>query len=251
MEEIAGTEDILRGQRPTGVNSAAMLDTLRKQALASRSPILQSWDESIQETGSALIQEVIRHIGEDDRYKQRINILAREKASSFTIDQFAATNLSDNVQVRVDTASQAMVSREAKQTRAIEVMQYAQGLMALPTGLRAQIVSDLGWPDSLDPQGADVSRARSMIQYIKSKRFDLAIPMAEDDPYVMHEMLSNESKKESFIDLENEVQQVLFKLIDIYQGEIEKIEMAKLQFEQQMAMMGAEAKAGGTEEEGG
>jgi glutathionylspermidine synthase len=90
-----------------------------------------------------------------------------------------------------------------------------------------------------------------MIQYIKSKRFDLAIPMAEDDPYVMHEMLSNESKKESFIDLENEVQQVLFKLIDIYQGEIEKIEMAKLQFEQQMAMMGAEAKAGGTEEEGG
>jgi hypothetical protein len=117
MESIAGTEDILRGQRPTGVNSAAMLDTLRKQALASRSAILQSWDESIQATGTSLLQEVIRHIDEDDRYKQRINVLAREKASSFTIDQFAATNLSDNVQVRVDTASQAMVSREAKQTR--------------------------------------------------------------------------------------------------------------------------------------
>jgi hypothetical protein len=51
MEAIAGTEEILRGQRPAGVTSATMLEVLRKQALASRSSILQSWDESLQKEG--------------------------------------------------------------------------------------------------------------------------------------------------------------------------------------------------------
>lgn len=235
MEMIAGTEDVLRGERPVGVNSSVMLNTLRKQALASRSAILQAWDESLQNTGTALIQEVIKHIGKDDRYKQRINILAREKASSFSIDEFAAMNLSDNVQVRIDTASLAMVSREAKQARAIEVMQYAQGLMMLPTPLRAKMIDELGWPDTLSPQGPDIMRARALIQYVKSKRFDLAFPMPEDDPYVIHELLVAEVKNENFIDLENEVQKKLFELIEMYRNEIEKIETARMQFQQMLA----------------
>lgn len=238
MEAIAGTENILRGQRPTGVNSAAMLDTLRKQALASRSAILQAWDESVEFTGSAMIQESIKHSGDDERYKQRINILAREKASNFSIDKFVASNMADNVQVRIDTASQAMVSQEAKQTRAIEVIQYAQGLMMLPTALRAKIIDDLGWPDSLSPQGADISRARTMIEYIKSKRFDLAIPMPEDDPYVLHEMLVEAMKGETFMDLETDVQMKFFEIIGLYRDEIERIEAARIQFQQMMAESG-------------
>jgi hypothetical protein len=245
MESIAGTEDVLRGERPTGVNSAAMLDTLRKNALASRSPIIQAWDESLQRTGTALIQEVVKHIGKDARYKQRLNILAREKASSFTIDEFAATALSDNVQVRIDTMSLAMVSKEAKQTRAIEVMQYAQGLMMLPAPLRAKIIDDLGWPDVLSPQGADINRARALIQYVKSRRFDLAVPMPEDDPYVIHEMLVAEMKNENFIDLENDVQRKFFELIEIYRDQIEKIETAKLQFQQMMEAGPAPPPGGG------
>jgi hypothetical protein len=244
MERIAGTEDILRGERPRGVNSAAMLDTLRKQALASRSPILQAWDESLQATAKGLLQETMRHIGEDARYKERINILAREKASSFTIDAFAGANLSDNVQVRIDTASVAMVSREAKQTRALEVMQYAQGLMMLPTPLRSKIIADLGWPDSLAPQGADINRARAMIQYIKGRRFELAVPMPEDDPYVLHELLVAEMKAENFIDLDNEVQIKFFEMINLYRQEIEKIEQAKIQFQQAMAAAGQGGEGG-------
>lgn len=241
MESIAGTESILRGQRPTGVNSAAMLDTLRKQALASRSAILQAWDESLQKCGGALLQENIKHIKADPRYKQRINILAREKASSFTIDEYSGSNLSDNVQVRIDTASQAMVSREAHQERAIEVLQYGQGLAVLPPGLRAQVISDLGWPDVLAPQGADIHRARALIQYLKSERFDLAVPMPEDDPYVIHELLVNEMKMPTFIDLPGQVQAGFMRLIDLYKDEIEKIEAARMQFMQMQGGGGGSA----------
>ena len=245
MEAIAGTEEILRGQRPTGVNSAAMIDVLRKQALASRSAILQSWDESIQTTGKALLSETIKNIGKDERYRQYINILGREKSNQFTIDTFSGTALSDNVQVRVDTASQAMVSKEARQERAIQMIQYAPNLMQLPPAFRAKMVDELGWPDAMAPDGSDIRRARAMIHYVKSGRFELAIPMPEDNAYVLHEMLVEQTQNEAFIDLPSDQQLKFFELIDIYRKVIEEIEQAKIQFQQLMASAGEEGQGGG------
>lgn len=241
MEAISGTEEILRGQRPTGVNSAAMLDTLRKQALASRSAILQAWDEALQTTGKALLQETIKNIGKNERYKAYINILGREKSNQFTIDAFAGTALSDNVQVRIDTASLSMVSKEARQERAIEIIQYAPNLMQLPTAFRAKLIDELGWPDGLAPSGTAIKRARAMISYIKGKRFELAIPMPEDDAYAMHEMLVDETMNEAFIDLPSDVQIKFFELIEIYRQQIEEIEAAKLQFQMMMSQAGGDA----------
>jgi hypothetical protein len=241
MESIAGTEEILRGQNPTGVSSAAMVDILRKQALASRSAIIQAWDESLQSTGSALLQETIKHIKSDPRYAERLKLLAREKASRLTIEQFSGANLSDNVIVRIDTASLAMVSREAKQARALEVMQYAQGLMTLPAQLREKLVSDLGWPDTLLPQGTDINRAKHMIQLIDHGMINMAIPFPEDDPYIMHELLVVELKAERFIDRPEDQQQAIIQLIEIYKQEIQMIEQQQLQ----MQMMAGEDVGGG------
>ncbi len=138
-----------------------------------------------------------------------------------------------------------MFYMEAKHARAIEVMQYAQGLMMLPTPLRAKIINDLGWPDALSPQGADINRARALIQYLKSRRFDLAVPMPEDDPYVIHEMLVAEMKNDNFVDLENDIQFKFFELIELYREEVEKIEAAKLQFQQMIESGGGPAEGGG------
>lgn len=242
MEAIAGTEQVLKGERPSGVNSSTMLEALRKQALASRSAILTAWDESLQESGKAILQETIRHIKKDSRYRQRISVLAKEKASIFQIDEFSGTNLSDNVQVRIDTASEAMVSREAKQQRALELIQYGPNLAQIEPGLRAKLVSDLGWPDALVPQGADITRGRNLIHYIKTKRFELVVPLPEDDPYVIHEMLVNETKQATFMDLESDVQKVFFALIDKYKLVIEDIENTRLQMQMQMGGLGAETQ---------
>jgi len=238
MEAIAGTEEVLRGQNPPNVTSAAQLSVLRSQALASRSAILQSWDEALQYTGTALLQETIKHVRTDSRYLERIKLLAREKASRISIEQFSGTNLSDNVIVRIDTASQAMVSREARQQRALELVQYAQGLMALPPALRATIVSELGWPDSLTPQGADINRAKFMVQLIDHSQFELAVPFPEDDPFIMHEMLVAEMKAEAFMDRPQEQQLKLFELVEIYRQEIQLIEQQQLQMQMMTANAG-------------
>jgi hypothetical protein len=154
MEAIAGTEEILRGQRPTGTTSAVMLDILRKEALAGKSATLQAWDESLEHLGSSMLQEVIKTIRGDPRYAEGIRIIANERKSRLTISEFAGKDLSDNIRVRVDTASQALISKEAREAKAIEFMQYAPGLMQLPLQLQHAIISELNFDRALKPFGS-------------------------------------------------------------------------------------------------
>ena len=247
MEAIAGTQDILRGERPTGVNSASMIDILRKQALASRSPILQSWDESLQIEGGYLLQEVAKHVKEDPRYAERIRILAREKKSSLTIQTFSGSDLSDNVMVRVDTASMAHVSKEAREAKAIEFLQYAPSLVALPLGIQHGILEELGLKSSLQPSGPDVDRAKRMISWIKQGQYDRVIPFPEDDAYIFYELLSREIKSDGMWDLQPEQQDMLIKLLDIYKQQI----MVREQQQQMQAIMMANAQKGNTPDGGG
>lgn len=242
MDRIAGTEDVLRGERPQGVNSAMMLDTLRKQALSSRSPVLQAWDESVQTTGSAILQEVQKHVTADFHYEERLKILSREKASRFTIQAFSGADLSDNVIVRVDTASQAMLSKEARQERALEIIQYAPGFVQLPNTLQAKLIEELGWPDTLTPKSPDIGRAGILISFIKSNQFQLCVPMEEDDAEVIHDLLVEELKSESFFDYTPDQMNQLQKLIDYYKMEIERIQRQQLQmnFDMQQAQQEAQ-----------
>src|SRR3990172_5803143 len=235
MESIARTEQVLRGERPTGVNSATMLDVLRKQALASRSAILQAWDESLQDTGSALLQETVKYVKKDKRYAERIRLLAREKGiSRMTIEAFSGSDLQDNVIVRVDTASQALVSKEARQQRVMEFLQYAAALMSLPLGLQQNILEELQIKGDLNPAGPDVDRAKAMIVWIKNGTFERVVPFPEDNPYVFHELLVAEMKDESFYDWPEQSQLMLFEMVGLYQQQIELIEKQQLDMQKRM-----------------
>lgn len=245
MEAIAGTEEVLRGQRPTGVTSGAFLEMLRKQALASRSSILQAWDESIQEEAGILLQEVIKNVKNDSRFAERIRILAREKLSRMKIQNFSGSDLSDNVIVKVDTASMALTSKEAREAKAIEAMQYIPGLMQAPVPLRKALLEELGWPEGLMPQGPDIERAKRNLGYIKQGEPTRAIPLPEDDPYVFYEVYVSEMKSDGFWDLPNEHQLTIIGLIDLYRQQIEARE------KQIMAIQAAAVNNRGGGSEGG
>ncbi|MCI0422123.1 MAG: hypothetical protein L0312_23330, partial [Acidobacteria bacterium] len=247
MEAIAGTQDILRGERPTGVNSATMIDILRKQALLSRSPILQAWDESLQLEGGFLLQEVSKHVRDDPRYAERMRVLAREKKSTLTIRTFSGSDISDNTTVRVDTASMAFVSKEAREAKALEFLQYAAALVTLPFGIQQGILTELGLKDMLNPAGPDVDRAKRMISWIKQGQFERVIPFPEDDPYVFYELLSRELKSDGAWDLAPEQQDIMIKLLDVYKQQIAAREQAAQL--QQMMMM--QAQKGQLSEGGG
>jgi hypothetical protein len=233
MEAIAGTEQILRGERPPGVNSAAMVDILRKQALASRSGILQEWDESIQDTGSAMLQETIKHVRDDPRYAERIRILAREKHSHITLEIFSGQDLSDNVQVRVDTASMAMMSKEARQARVVEILQYLPNIQTIEDiGLRQAILDELDLKKALKPSGPDVNRAKKMISHINNDQYDIVTMLPEDDPQIFHALITNEIKQDGFVSRPQQQQEALLQLQDVYRRMLELRAM-----QQQQAMM--------------
>lgn len=234
MESIAGTEEILRGQRPAGVTSATMLNVLRNQALASRSAVLQSWDESLQEEGSALLQEVIKNIREDSRYAEGLKIIARERQSSLTIEQFSGTNLSDNVNIHIDTASEALSSKEAREQKMIEVMQYLPNIMSVPPHLRAAFWDELGLTNKIEPQGPDVQRAKRMLAWIRQGDFARVIPYVEDDPYVFYDILTSELKTDAFFNLGIQQQQLMLGLIDLYKKKIEEIEAQQMRMQQML-----------------
>ena len=234
MEAIAGTEEILRGQRPPGVNSASMLNVLRNQALASRSAILQAWDESLQEEGSFILQEMIKNIREDPRYADGLRIIARNKQSSLTINTFSGTNLSDNVNIKIDTASMALSSKEAREQKILEFMQYLPNLMAVPTTLRTAIFDELGLKNQIEPQGPDVQRAKRMLSWIRQGDFTRVIPFVEDDPYVFYEIFTTEIKKDGFYNLNQQQQMMIIALIDTYKQRIEAMELQQMKLQQMM-----------------
>jgi len=245
MEAMAGTEEILRGQRPEGVNSATMLEVLRKQALASRSSTLQAWDESLQAEGSLLLQETIKHVRNDPRYAERIRVLAREKSSRLAIQKFSGSDLSDNVIVRVDTASMALVSKEAQEQKAMEIMQYAPGLVNIPPTLREALMSKLGFEDAMKPQGPDIERVKRVLSYIRQEDYEWVIPIPEDDPYIFWDFLVQELKSESFRDYNVKQQLTLLGLIDTYKMQIEMREQAMMQQQIMMAQMTGAPPGGG------
>ena len=237
MEAIAGTEEILRGQRPTGVNSAAMIDILRKQALAGKSSILQSWDESLQKEGSIILQEVIKNIRDDDRYAERLRVLARGQVSTLAIRSFSGSDLSDNVMVKIDTASMALSSKEAKQAKAIELLQYV-GIDKMDPGLKTKVLEEIGYKDTMIPQGADYSRVKRIMAWIRQEAYNMIIPMPEDDPFIFYEMLVEEMKSDGFHNLNEQQQQILLVLIDLYRKQAE-LKQQNLMMQQQAAQGGA------------
>lgn len=243
MESIAGTEEILRGQRPTGVNSAAMINILRQQALASRSSILQAWDESLQKEGSVILQEVIKHVRNDERYAERIRILARDKVAFIGIKSFSGSDLSDNVLVRIDTASMALSSKEARQAKAIELMQYSAGMAQMEPSLKARLLEEMGYKDALIPQGVDVSRGKRIMAWIRQGAYNMIRPMPEDDPFLLYGMFVDEMKSDSFNNLSEEQQLILLSVIDVYKKMSEQKQAEMIQ--QQMDLMAQQQKMQG------
>ncbi len=246
MEAIAGTEEILRGQRPTGVNSAAMIDILRKQALAGRSSILQEWDEGLQKEGSIILQEIIKHIRNDERYAERLRVLGRDKVSTLAIKSFSGADLSDNVLVKIDTASMALSSKEARQAKAIEMIQYASGLDSMDPLLKAKVLEEIGYDDTMIPSGPDVNRVKRLMAWIRQEAYNMIVPMPEDDPFIFYAMLVEEMKSDGFHNLNEQQQMVLLTLVDLYKGQVEMRQKQMMQ--QQIAMqqaMGGNSAGGG------
>ena len=111
-------------------------------------------------------------------------------------------------------------------------------------GLKAKVLEEIGYEDTLIPKGADVSRVKRIMAWIRQEAYNMIVPMPEDDPMVFYGMLVEEMKSDGFHNLNEQQQLTLLSLIDLYKGQLER--MIQQQQEQQMMMQqGGQGGGGG------
>jgi hypothetical protein len=104
----------------------------------------------------------------------------------------------------------------------------------------------MGYEDALIPQGADVSRGKRMMAWIRQEAYEMIVPMPEDDPFILLGMFVDEMKSDSFNNLNEQQQMVLLSLIELYKKQVEYKQEQMMR--QQMMMQGGPPPGG---EEGG
>jgi hypothetical protein len=140
----------------------------------------------------------------------------------------------------------ALSSKEAKQARAIELIQFASGLQGMPAALQARILEEMGYEDALIPQGADVSRGKRLMAWIRQEAFEMIVPMPEDDPFILYGMFVEEMKSDGFHNLNEDQQLILLSLVDLYKQMAEERQQEIMQMQMMQAEM---ARGGGGEEQ--
>jgi hypothetical protein len=137
----------------------------------------------------------------------------------------------------------ALSSKEARQAKAIEMVQYASGLENMEPLLKAKVLEEIGYEDTLIPSGPDVERVKRLMAWIRQEAYNMIIPMPEDDPFIFYGMLAEEMKSEAFHNLNEQQQMILLALVDLYKKQAEKKQQQMMQ--QQMMMENGGQPPGG------
>jgi hypothetical protein len=153
------------------------------------------------------------------------------------------------VQVHIDTASMALSSKEARQAKAIEMIQYAAGLENMDPALRSKILTEMGYEDTMIPQGVDVERGKRIMAWIRQSAFERIIPIPEDDPFILYQMFVDEMKSDGFHNLEEEQQLMLLTLIDLYKRQIEMRQEQAMRQQMEMMEMQMKMQGGGGDQQ--
>lgn len=249
IDIIAGTNKVIEGENPSNVRAGVMLDFLKKETMKSKSAMLQNFEESTENVGQNLLIEVSLNVEEGSDLTQRIMAAARQH-SQIAVQNFTGRSLRDNVNIRLDIISQILRSPEAMQQKAIEAAQFLQERMS--DAQIAKLFQVIGL-DELDIGASPhFDRANKMVSRVVGGMVEAAVPLPHDKPDIFIAVIEREMSGDKFIDYEQEVQNKLMELWDLYrQMQAQAQEQAfQTQVRQQWMMARAEkgdlaAAAGG------
>ena len=250
IDDIAGTNPALEGAGKSGVRAGVMMDFIKREQMKAKSAMLQGFEDSLQDAAQQLLMEVSLNMDiEQSDLTERVRAAAREYSSA-SFSSFAKMSLRDNVNIRIDIASQLMTSPEAKQQKAIEFLQFAGKQMNEEE--RITIAKAIGFSDFEKRDNPHVSRATKMVARITSGMTEYAFPMPGiDNASIFAPVFQNAILDDRFIEYPKEVKQKLMQLFQYYvqevqfqqaQAEKKQIQMLTIQ-EQIKAHAPAEAKA--------
>lgn len=227
----------------SGLRAGVMLEFLRKRQMASQSPRLQDFEAGLEDVGqNVLIELATADLSPDSDLARRI-VSAAAKHPSLAIRTFLGSDLRDNVNVRLDIASELVKSPEALQQRAVEMIQYAGPAGLLTKAGFEAMMRKAGFDDFPTETSSDYERARRMVAAVLSGDIGAATPLTGiDDPSIFREVIKATIQSGKFVEAPERAQLALYSLYEFYAAQEQAQRAAQLQLE--MALRGGSSGGG-------
>ena len=209
MKDISGAIDILRGDRPPGVNAASALNMLYEVGTGKIYPVLDRWKMFIEEDQKKQLKLVATKYKEPRPQFIKMLKSLNTELSDLEINQFLGTDLHDNYNVRIEANSNIPKLESARDARKMELAQM--GVLQLDNPLnRSQFLQDMGIDGYDTDVGPDQKRAQwenDMLDNLPQAPGQHPIVLAIDN-HELHIMEhSNRMKAPAFISMDSSVQQ--------------------------------------------
>lgn len=238
IKEITGAVDILKGDRPPGVNAASALNLLYEVGTGKLFPILDRWKMFVESDQKKQLRIIAQKYKEPRPEFIRILKMKNTELSEQEINEFIGTDLNDNCNVVVEAGSNIPKLQAAKQGMLVELAQMGMLNLQQP-GNRMQFQQDMGISGYDSDIGPDTKRAEwenDLLDNINLSPDNKPVTLAVDNHDVHIEIHQNRMKSPAFLALDSAVQQAYMQ--HIQEHENFKAQAAQAQMLQQQAMGG-------------
>jgi hypothetical protein len=215
IETLSGTQQMYEMMGKSNIRAGVMLQFLQKQMMKSRSAMLQDYEVFLETIGQNILIEVSKNVTEQNsQLTSRIAAAARDH-SNLSVRHFLGSDLRDNVRIKLDIASALQKSPEAKQERAVQLVQFlADRLDDAQLGL---IFQELDLDDLATQISPDFERATRMVSQITQGDFSVVSPMRGiDRSDIFMNVIKREMQSGRFDEYDDQIKQVLVFLYDEY-----------------------------------
>ncbi len=236
MQNNSGAVDILKGDRPPGVNAASALNMLYEVGTGKLFPILDRWKAFIEDDQKKQLKIIAQKYKEPRQDFIKMLMSLNTELSEQELNQFIGADLNDNFNVRIESSSNIPKLESARDARKMELAQL--GVLQLDNPLnRSQFLQDMGIEGYDTDVGPDQKRAQwenDLLDNLPNNPGQMPVVLAVDDHAVHKLEHANRMKAPAFLSLPTEVQQAY--MLHIQQHDQFEMMAAQAMMLQQQAM---------------
>lgn len=233
LKQITGAIDILKGDRPAGVNAASALEMLYEVGTGKLKPALDRWKRFIESDQKKQLKVTTKFYKEPRPEYIKMLHAKNKDIPEETINHFIGTDLYDNCNVIIEAGSNVPKLQSAEKAQLLQLAQTGALQLENPEN-RIEFLDRMGVVGFDTDVGPDVTRAEwenDLIDNISYSPDNKPIVFNCDDHIVHKTVHERRMKEPSFMSLPPDVQQA-------YMAHIQEHDMYMEQ-EQQMQMMQA------------
>lgn len=232
FKQITGAIDILKGDRPPGVNAASALNLLYEVGTGKLFPILNRWKMFVESDQKKQLKLIASKYKEPRPEFIRLLHSKNKEVSPAEINNFIGKDLHDNCNVVVEAGSNVPKLQAAQQALLMELAQV--GVLGLETPEnRIKFLERMGINDFGGEVSADIKRAEwenDLLQNVKQSpdNAQAAMVLPSDDHETHINVHERRMKEPSFMDMDPEAQQALMAHIEEHRDIISQMQQQQM-----------------------